>query len=48
MTEKPTLPKLELAHSLLDEAAALAFLAGHRISLGARTMDPRRRSWASS
>jgi hypothetical protein len=41
MTEKPTLPKLELAHSLLDEAAALAFLAGHRISLGARTMDPK-------
>ena len=41
MTEKPTLPKLELAHSLLDESAALAFLAGHRISLGARTMDPK-------
>ena len=41
MTEKPTLPKLELAHTLLDEAAALTFLAGHRISLGGRTMDPK-------
>ena len=41
MTEKPTLPNLELAHTLLDEPAALAFLAGHRISLGGRTMDPK-------
>src|SRR4029453_14859672 len=41
MTEKPTLPKLELAHTLLSEDAALAFLAGHRISRGGRTMDPK-------
>ena len=41
MTEKPTLPPLELAHTLLDEAAALTLLAGHRISLGGRTMDPK-------
>jgi acetyl esterase len=41
MTEKPTLPKLELAHTMLSEDAALAFLAGHRISLGGRTMDPK-------
>jgi acetyl esterase len=41
MTEKPTLPKMELAHTMLSEAAALAFLAGLRISLGGRTMDPK-------
>jgi acetyl esterase len=41
MTEKQTLPKLELAHTMLGEDAALAFLAGHRISLGGRTMDPK-------
>ena len=33
--------KIELAHTMLDEAAALAFLDGHRISLGGRTMDPK-------
>jgi acetyl esterase len=41
MTDKPTLPKLELAHALLSETAALDFLAGHRIRLGSRTMDPK-------
>ena len=41
MTDKPTLPKLELAHTLMSEDAALAFLAGHRISMGGRTMDPK-------
>ena len=41
MTDKQTLPKLELAHTLLSEAAALDFLAGHRISVGGRTMDPK-------
>jgi acetyl esterase len=41
MTDKQTLPKLELAHTLMPEDAALAFLAGHRITLGGRTMDPR-------
>jgi len=41
MTDKQTLPKLELAHTLMPEGAALAFLAGHRITLGGRTMDPK-------
>jgi acetyl esterase len=41
MTDKQTLPTLELAHTLLSEAAALDFLAGHRISVGGRTMDPK-------
>ena len=41
MTEKPTLPKLELAHTLMSEDEALRFLDGHRISLGGRTMDPK-------
>src|ERR1041385_5160664 len=35
------LPKLELAHRLMGEAEALAFLAGHRISAEGRTMDPK-------
>jgi acetyl esterase len=41
MTEKQALPKLELAHTLMSEDEALAFLAGHRISMGGRTMDPK-------
>ena len=41
MTQTPPLPKLELAHAALSEEAALALLAGHRISLGGRTMDPK-------
>src|ERR671925_25134 len=35
------MPKLELAHTLMTEADALAFLDGHRISRGGRTMDPK-------
>ena len=34
-------PVLTLDHTLLSEADALAFLDGHRISQGARTMDPK-------
>jgi acetyl esterase len=41
MTEKQALPKLELAHTLMPEDEALAFLAAHRISMGGRTMDPK-------
>ena len=41
MTDKQTAPTLELAHTLMSEEDALAFLHGHRISLGARTMDPK-------
>jgi acetyl esterase len=41
MTQTPPLPKLELAHAALSEEAALALLAGHRISMGGRTMDPK-------
>ena len=41
MTNEPALPKLELPHTLLSEAAALEFLGGHRIRMGARTMDPK-------
>ena len=41
MTERQTLPKLELTHTMLSEDAALAFLSGHRIRMGARTMDPK-------
>jgi len=35
------LPKLELSHTLMSEEEALRFLAGHRISAGPRTMDPK-------
>ena len=41
MSDAPTTPKLELAHTLMGEREALRFLAGHRISLGGRTMDPK-------
>jgi acetyl esterase/lipase len=34
-------PALTLTHTLLSEADALAFLDGHRITQGARTMDPK-------
>ena len=34
-------PALTLTHTLLSEADALALLDGHRISQGARTMDPK-------
>src|SRR5436309_7085949 len=32
---------LELVHTMMDEAEALRFLEGQRISLGSRTMDPK-------
>src|SRR4029450_4228716 len=32
---------LELVHTMMDEAEALRFLEGQRISLGGRTMDPK-------
>lgn len=41
MTNEQTLPKLELAHTLLSEAAALDLLGAHRIRMGGRTMDPK-------
>jgi acetyl esterase len=41
MTDQAAMPKLEIAHTALSEEAALALLAGHRISLGGRTMDPK-------
>ncbi len=34
-------PVLELAHTAMSEEEALRFLAGHRISRGGRTMDPK-------
>jgi len=39
--DKQALPQLELAHTLMPEDEALRFLAGHRISMGGRTMDPK-------
>ena len=41
MSERATLPKLELSHTAMTEDEALRFLDGHRIRLGARTMDPK-------
>src|SRR5262245_47397827 len=41
MSETRTGPALELAHTALSEDEALRFLAGHRISRGGRTMDPK-------
>ena len=41
MSERATHPALELSHAAMSEAEALRFLEGHRISLGARTMDPK-------
>ena len=41
MTHQPTLPKLEISHTLMPENDALRFLAGHRITMGSRTMDPK-------
>ena len=42
MTDKTqTAPALTLAHTLMSEPDALAFLAGHRIGMGGRTMDPK-------
>ena len=41
MSDKQTAPTLELAHTAMSEEDALRFLDGHRISRGARTMDPK-------
>ena len=41
MNDKQTAPTLELAHTAMSEEDALRFLDGHRISRGARTMDPK-------
>src|SRR5262245_66257648 len=41
MTDKQALPTLELSHTLMPENDALRFLAGHRITMGSRTMDPK-------
>jgi acetyl esterase len=41
MTERQTAPTLELRHTAMSEEEALRFLEGHRISRGARTMDPK-------
>lgn len=41
MSELTTKPTLELAHTAMSEEEALRFLEGHRISRGARTMDPK-------
>jgi acetyl esterase len=41
MSERATHPALELSHTTMSEEEALRFLAGHRISLGSRTMDPK-------
>lgn len=41
MSEQKTALTLELAHTQMSEAEALAFLAGQRISMGGRTMDPK-------
>ena len=40
MTERAD-TTLELVHTMMDEAEALRFLEGQRISLGGRTMDPK-------
>src|SRR5215471_21229611 len=41
MSQAQTQPTLELAHTALSEDEALRFLAGHRITRGGRTMDPK-------
>jgi acetyl esterase len=41
MSDKQTAPTMELAHTAMSEEDALRFLDGHRISRGARTMDPK-------
>jgi len=41
MSAQKTGPALELAHTMMSEAEALSFLAGQRMSLGGRTMDPK-------
>ena len=39
--EPDALPALTLPHTLMSEEEAVAFLDGHRISAGSRTMDPK-------
>jgi acetyl esterase len=41
MSDPSGMPTLELAHTLMSEAEALRLLDGHRISRGARIMDPK-------
>src|SRR6266404_2932432 len=41
MSEATTRPTLTLEHTAMGEAEALQFLAGHRITRGGRTMDPK-------
>jgi acetyl esterase/lipase len=41
MSERQTVPVLELKHTAMSEEEALRFLDGHRISRGGRTMDPK-------
>ena len=41
MSGQGTQPALELSHTAMSEEDALRFLAGHRISRGGRTMDPK-------
>src|SRR5215470_17304240 len=36
-----THPTLDMSHTAMSEEDALRFLDGHRIRLGARTMDPK-------
>src|SRR5260370_9397712 len=41
MSERQTAPVVELKHTAMSEEEALRFLEGHRIKMGARTMDPK-------
>src|SRR5712692_9437102 len=41
MSDRQTVPVLELKHTAMSEEEALRFLDGHRISRGGRTMDPK-------
>jgi acetyl esterase len=41
MSEATPQPTLTLEHTAMSEAEALKFLAGHRITQGGRTMDPK-------
>jgi acetyl esterase/lipase len=41
MSDRQTVPVLELKHTAMNDEEALRFLDGHRISRGGRTMDPK-------
>jgi acetyl esterase len=41
MSDRQTVPVLELKHTAMSEEEALRFLDGHRISRGGRTMEPK-------